>query len=302
MKIQTFSIVAGSEACNANCPFCVSKMTVPNGVPQGKAPEVNWRNFAKACRLATLGGATTAMITSKGEPTLFPDQVTAYLQAMEKYDFPIIEIQSNGIPVWNKLASDSHNVRQQAASDLQLWHDYGLTTFAISVVGTDPELNRQVYVPHLEKYIDLGGLVDLLHRYKYSVRLACVMIKDGIDNPLKVADLASWAKQRGVEQLTIRPVNKPDDGQSLDGATSRWAAENGLTYDAKLSIKDYLEQRATRLMTLQHGATVYDLNGQNVCLTDSLTRAPEADDLRQLIFFPDGHLRYDWQYEGAILV
>ncbi len=31
MKIQTFSIVAGSEACNARCPFCISKMTVPNG-------------------------------------------------------------------------------------------------------------------------------------------------------------------------------------------------------------------------------------------------------------------------------
>ena len=23
MRIQTFSIVAGSEACNARCPFCV---------------------------------------------------------------------------------------------------------------------------------------------------------------------------------------------------------------------------------------------------------------------------------------
>jgi hypothetical protein len=24
--------------------------------------------------------------------------------------------------------------------------------------------------------------------------------------------------------------------------------------------------------------------------------------MRNLIFFPDGHLRYDWEYEGAILL
>ena len=56
------------------------------------------------------------------------------------------------------------------------------------------------------------------------------------------------------------------------------------------------------VMTLIHGAQVYDVQGQNVCLTDSLTIDAKSDDLRQLIFFPDGHLRYDWQYAGAILL
>jgi hypothetical protein len=51
-----------------------------------------------------------------------------------------------------------------------------------------------------------------------------------------------------------------------------------------------------------HGAIVYDYRGQNVCLTDALTIEPETDKIRQLIFFPDGHLRYDWQYKGAILI
>lgn len=27
MKIQTLSVVAGTEACNARCPFCVTGMT-----------------------------------------------------------------------------------------------------------------------------------------------------------------------------------------------------------------------------------------------------------------------------------
>ena len=81
MKIQTFSIVAGSEACNARCPFCISKMTVAHGIDL-KEPEVNWRNLRKACLLAQACGVTTAMITGKGEPTLFPNQITRYLHEM----------------------------------------------------------------------------------------------------------------------------------------------------------------------------------------------------------------------------
>ena len=42
----------------------------------------------------------------------------------------------------------------------------------------------------------------------------------------------------------------------------------------------------------------YDMHA----VIDCLTIDPSADDIRQLIFFPDGHLRYDWQYAGALLL
>jgi hypothetical protein len=53
-------------------------------------------------------------------------------------------------------------------------------------------------------------------------------------------------------------------------------------------------------MRLPHGADVYDFRGQNVCLNNCLT-PPNSEEIRQIIFFPDGHLRYDWVYEGAII-
>jgi hypothetical protein len=71
-------------------------MTPPVGVMLDE-PEVNWRNFRVACRLAERCGVTTAMLTGKGEPTLFPEQITKYLQALSEFPFPIIELQSNGI-------------------------------------------------------------------------------------------------------------------------------------------------------------------------------------------------------------
>jgi hypothetical protein len=59
MKVKTFSIIAGSAACNARCPFCVSKMTPDSGITV-KEPDVNWRNFSISAGLAKLYGADTA--------------------------------------------------------------------------------------------------------------------------------------------------------------------------------------------------------------------------------------------------
>jgi molybdenum cofactor biosynthesis enzyme MoaA len=302
MKIHTFSIVAGSEACNASCPFCVSKMTVANGVPEGRAPEINIRRFQKACRLAQLNGVTTAMITGKGEPTLFPNQVSEYLTLIQPYEFPLIEMQTNGIPIITKMTSPNQQVRESMKSYLLSWLEMGLTTIAISMCGIDPELNRKIYLPHAKEYIDLPMLIKIVHEFGFSARLAGVMIAGGIDSPEKVQELVAFGREHKVEQITIRPVNKPGDDFSHDSETSKWASGNGLTHEQKAKVKQFLNEKGTRLMELVHGGTVYDLDGQNICLTNCLTIDPDKDELRQLIFFPDGHIRYDWVHEGAILV
>ena len=68
MKFQTFSIVTGTMACDAKCPYCISGLTNQQGLTM-KKPAINWRNFDIACRLAEKAGVTTAMLTGKGETT-----------------------------------------------------------------------------------------------------------------------------------------------------------------------------------------------------------------------------------------
>jgi molybdenum cofactor biosynthesis enzyme MoaA len=291
MKIQTFSILAGSEACNARCPFCISKMTPPVGVTL-EEPEVNWRNFRVACRLAERCGVTTAMLTGKGEPTLFPEQITKYLQALSEFQFPIIELQSNGILLIEQAGAYAEHLRD--------WYELGLTTVAISVVHHLPEKNRAIYLPHRKAYIDLPELIHLLHECGFSVRLACVMVDGFVDSRQDLQAFIAFAQAHRVEQVTVRPVNKPSNGRS--GASQDWAERHHLRPEQLADIRGYLEGEGALLMTLVHGARVYDVGGQNVCLTDSLTIDAGSDDLRQLIFCPDGHLRYDWQYKGAILL
>lgn len=291
MRIQTFSILTGSEACNARCPFCISKMTPPQGI-ELKEPEVNWRNFRVACQLAMRCGVTTAMFTGKGEPTLFPAQITKFLRVLKEFQFPIIELQSNGIVIMEKPDLYSEHLRT--------WYDLGITTIALSIVHYLPEKNRIVYSPHRDTYIDLPALIQMLHEQKLSVRLASVMANGFMDSRQSLQDLIAFAKENQVEQLTIRPVNQPT--RSRDDEAGDWTAQHHLKPDQLSDIRDYLESSGKLLMTLIHGAQVFDVDGQNVCLTDSLTIESKADDLRQLIFFPDGHLRYDWQYPGAILL
>lgn len=291
MRIQTLSILAGSEACNARCPFCVSKMTPPLGV-ELKEPDVNWRNFRKACALATQSGVTTAMLTSKGEPTLFPKQITRFLDEMAEFKFPLIELQTNGIPIAER--PDAY------AEHLKHWYERGMTTIAVSVVHFDPEKNREIYLPYKKSYIDLPKLIATLHEQGFSVRLTTVLVRGFLDTPEKVAAHIAFAKSLGVEQLTLTPVNKPEETENLE--VWKWTSEHHLTDDQVQEIVAYVETHGTRLMHLAHGAVVYDVSGQNVCLNNCLKVNPESEEIRNLIFFPDGHLRYYWQYPGAIII
>ncbi|MBI2547337.1 MAG: radical SAM protein [Candidatus Aenigmarchaeota archaeon] len=296
MKAQTFSILAGSVACNARCPFCVSKMTPSRGI-RLKEPGVNWEKFKRAAAYAREHGTETAMITGKGEPTLFPKQITKYLDVMSGFGFRHIELQTNGIRI-----ADEPNVYEQHLSD---WYERGLDLIAISIVHYDAERNRQIYLPYRKNYIDLPSLVENLNdrKRKFKVRLACIALDGFIDSSSRLADLIEFARKNGAEQLTVRPVNKTDRVDNGDPEV-----EKAAVFINKYHLKDgqiddmrnYLARNGRHIRELHYGATIYDVNGRSVCLTNSLTRDLNPNYLRQLIFFPEGRLLTDWQYEGEV--
>jgi molybdenum cofactor biosynthesis enzyme MoaA len=288
MKIQTMSIIAGNTACNAHCPFCISKMTPCEGIEQ-RLSGVNWRNFDIACKYAKQSDVSTVLITGKGEPTLFPEQITDYLKQLKDYDFPFIELQTNGLAFQ----------QEKYSKYLSEWYELGMTTVALSVVHYEDERNREIYTPH-GQYPNLEKTIDLLHSQGFSVRLSCMMAKGYIDSIESIDRLVDYAKENRVEQLTVRRVEKPEN--SRDAEAAKWVMEHYLPKEEIDKMRDYLDSNGKRMMELLHGAVVYDYKGQNICLNNCLTIDPKGETIRQLIFFPDGHLRYDWQYEGAILL
>jgi len=293
MKIQTLSVLCGTAACDARCPFCVSKMTYEGGV--GAAPkDINIRNLQIACLLAERAGVTTAMLTGKGEPTLWPEQVEQYL-AVLMGRFPFIEIQTNGIGIGTGRIGAEHLYR---------WRDFGVTTVCLSVVHWEREKNHSIYLPHLPEtsYPSLEETIAWLHRTGLSVRLNCIMVKGVVDNWEAVEGLISYAQKYDVEQLTLMPVNAPMQARVSEAEC--WASEHRLETATVLDIRAKLETAGHALMDLAHGARVFDYQGQNVCLSNCLDQELYTDKsvMRNLIFFPDGHLRYDWEHAGAVLL
>jgi organic radical activating enzyme len=285
VKFGTMSIVVGGPACNASCPFCVSKQTGMNGLDK----EGNLSRLGNAAMLARQGGVSTVLLTGKGEPTLYPDEITRILShnLNHRFDvpftllrdtFPLIELQTNGL---NMLEPETQ-------TRVAIWKQLGLTTICLSVVHWESEMNQKIYTPNKE-YPELSKTINSLHELGFSVRLSCIGLDGYIDTPSRFLSFVHAAKHWGVEQFTWRPVygSNPNYYMPKEGVEK---------------IKAYCDEMGTLLLEMGHGALVYDLHGQNVCLTNCLTETTNTEEIRQLIYFPDGHLRYSWQYEGAIIL
>lgn len=292
-KIQTLSLIAGTEACNARCPFCVSKMTPVMGVNMREEP-INWERFKEVMGLAKEGNVDTVMITGKGEPTLFPGHVSGYLTKLDNeersqgFQIGAKELQTNGILFERK--------REHYEPLLSEWKEGGLGTIAISIVHFEADRNREIYLPYSDSYIDLPSVIGFLHGFGFRTRLACILVNGFIDSPDKLDQLIEFARRNESEELTVRPVNKPEETRNDE--VFNWIDQHHLEEWQLDSIANHLNKLGTVQKQFPYGATVYDVDGQNVCLTNSLTRDDGQSYMRQLIFYPSGRIATDWTEEG----
>jgi len=289
MKIQTMSVVAGDERCNAHCPFCIGKVTI-NEKLVTKSPEINKPKLRKAVMLAKQGGVTHIIITGKGEPTLNLRQITEFVKLLSK-DFPFIELQTNGL---NLLDNED---------TVKVWADNGLTAISISVVHFSRRRNAEIYTRG-KLYPDLNEITKLLHRHGILARLNFTMMHGYISSTLEFQEAVNYSKEIGVDHLTFRPLSFPTNPNPEHKEINDWIMEHTLNSSTLHELRKYPEYNGgIKLMQLPHGGVVYDFQGQNLCMTDCLTMSPSSEDgLRQIIFYPSGKLTYDWQYKGAILM
>jgi len=280
--IETFSIVVWTSSCNAKCPFCVAKLT-PNLWDNTKQ-YINERKFAIASTLAEIKCVDTVALTWRWEPLLYPDQITDYLNLLQEYKFPFITLQTNGI----LLEKQSEKYDKYLKKRLNLW----LSWIAISIVSENEEENRNNYLPKEDSYIDLQNLIKKLKEIWFDVRLTCVLLKDIVDNPGRVENLVSFSKINDVDQLTLRPVNSSKNPEDEEIAEN--VKKLSLTPKQKEIIMDYLYEEWDLVWEKWYWAKTFDLNWQNVSLTNSMT--PNTTNKRQIIFQADGKIYYDWQF------
>ena len=287
--VQTYTAVVGNRACNANCPYCISKMTPCHR--EDDLTDVNWRNFEAGARLARQWGASTFLITSKGEATLIPTLVENFIISASPH-FPVIELQTNGLRVAD-LEKDNHLTR---------WYEAGLTTVALSAVHFFTGPNKALIS---DRYPPLAETIKLLKggRHPFCVRLSIIMTKGLVSTVKDVEDAIKWAAENGVDQLKLYPVTCPKNTENKE--VKDWVEHRQLFTHELEAIHSILKPH-TVIRQLVHGDTVYayktdDMEtDQNVAFGSCLTES-EGNDIRQLIYCRDGHVRTSWQYNAAIL-
>lgn len=301
MKFSMFSVVVGDNACMAKCPFCVS-----GEKPEGKniklepISENAWKNFKTACLLADRSGVQTMMLTSRGETTLYMEEITQYLENTPRNTFPFIELQTNGIALYNRLFK-FWNRQVQNEELLKYWRQLGLNIISISTVSNKADINKQVYTPKEENYYDLPELINKLHNIGFTIRLTCIMCADWMNKPSLVEEFLQFAKDNNVEQVTMRPVNEEYRRESAN----QWIKQNSLSEKDKDDIQQWLCENGTVLYEIPKIGTIYDIKGQNCMFSVPLnkhTKNTDAEHARNLIFFRDGRIRHEWEKEGAILL
>ena len=182
---------------------------------------------------------------------------------------------------------------------LESWRDKGLTLVSLSVVHYGSEPNARIMSPDLP--YSPWAAASRIHDAGLSVRINCTMLKGGVQDEGDVAAMIGACRDSKIEQLTLRDVACP---RYSDDETSKWTREHMLKdpTGTEMATRFLESQFATPLLNLPHGATVYDCQGQNVCLNNCITDTTNPEEIRQLIFFPSGRLRFSWNYQGAVVL
>jgi len=198
--------------------------------------------------------------------------------------FPLVTLQTNGTLL--------------RESKLKQWADAGLTTVCLSVAALSPHTsNRIMKVGKQSEDFNYWNAVMKLRALGFMVRINCTMLKEGVHTPEQVEALIDECKEFKVTQLTLREVDMPgnaDDSEVLEYVKAQ------KPHGSAERLYHYLAMNgAHKLQDLPHGGMVFDYRDQNVCISNCLTETTDPNDIRQIIFYPNGDIGYDWKYKGA---
>lgn len=290
MNAQTLSVVIGTK-CNANCKFCISKGTYNPREDNSGVPE--YYTLKNALRYAHSHGVDTLILTSKGEPMLYPDSLRNCAYTAERKGIPLIEIQTNG-----KVLSDMASSEREEA--LREFRHLGVTGISVSVAGETPLLSSDVMQTSL---IDFWKVGDSIMQAGLMFRLSAVINNEGFPNAGSIMRFMGNARKHGVHQVTLRQMGVPhvDNEGPQVAAVREWVLAHRNFTDYQ-NIQHEIEESGIFLRELPWGAKIYDYQGMSVCFSDCLPQAGiEKDSWRSVILQPDGHVYHSWEYRGSIL-
>jgi pyruvate-formate lyase-activating enzyme len=285
--VPTLNFLIGDRSCNMSCRYCISKMT-EGGL--GEFSPLWYTNQPLAFSVAKKYDSDTVLITSKGEPTLWRQQVCDVISRSRNEGF-IVELQTNG-----GLLDDNY---------CKVLAYAGLNTIALSRVYIDTEANNEICDPIRHRSPDLYNLIAMIHRYGMNARLCFVAMENCFDTPASVIGLCQWASKQKVKQVTLRRMGMPNFNylENSDKAQGiyKFVSENIISNDTWKHIIDFLMANYRVLRVFDWGSISWAVEGVQLLIADCLTVPGPDGTIRYLIYCPDGHLRYSWEHDCTII-
>lgn len=283
MKIQSISIVPETVGCPAGCKYCISRMT--KTPKNGK--KIDFKKLSNALQYARSGDAQTAILTSKGE-TLESDwnYLGEILKETKAHGFGQRDLHSNMYGVLE---------RKKEFYEKLIKPEYGLTNVTITAASMDPETSKEI----MGIDMDYQGLFKYLNEdCDITIRLSCVMNKQGVHDKETIEDYINKAKKAGAHQIVFRGLWIPDNRK--ENGVSLWSNQNYVGVEAaEKALEELVEEgKAHKIFQLPWGATVYDVQGMNItAATCNINYFSES--IKSVVYLPNNHLYSSWEFEGS---
>lgn len=190
---RTISVLPIAMACQASCAFCFSKASASEAARQRALDPSLAKDWARAAKRA---GASRAVITGGGEPTLAKRAALAELIAILSKEVGPTLIITNGL-VWGALSDGALTERLDELSEA------GLSTIALSRHGVDRESSARIMgmdanAERLSSAISKHG--------KMKNRAICVLQKGGIESLDDIQSYLAARAQEGVGEVCFKEL------------------------------------------------------------------------------------------------
>jgi uncharacterized Fe-S cluster-containing radical SAM superfamily protein len=182
---RTISILPIAKGCQAKCPFCFSHSSISEDINQRLLKSDKVENILIKAKEK---GATRAVITGGGEPTLLRfDKLLEMISLCSKY-FDKTVLITNGYSLGNL----NIDIMQKNLDSL---NNAGLNVLSVSRHGYNSEINTKIM--HLDtksENISEGILKCKENNSKFNIKLrwVCVLQKGGVENKITLEKYLDW--------------------------------------------------------------------------------------------------------------
>ena len=157
-----------------------------------------------------------------------------------------------------------------------------------------------------DKQPDMLSILPLFEAVLFPKMVLPLVVMQG--DSVQLVDEA-MTKNRVIGLLVSKKASDSSPSEATDKPQDPIAAEyvrkHRIDHDDERykEIHKYLKEEGDLCDVLPHGAEVYEVDKQNVCITTGLSPNPKEEGYRQLIFFPPNILTTSWTnpYGGRIL-